>query len=60
MKSREEFMEILEAFDLTGSFRDGSSPWGWVSMWRQRRCSKNTAAAQHLEVVGQRPIVVPL
>jgi hypothetical protein len=23
LKSREEIMEILEAFDLTGSFRDG-------------------------------------
>ena len=36
MKSREEIMEILEAFDLTGSFRDAAELAG---------CSHHTVAA---------------
>lgn len=36
MKSREEIMEILEAFDLTGSYRDAGELAG---------CSHHTVAA---------------
>ena len=41
MKSREEIMEILEAFDLTGSFRDAGELAGCshhtVALWVARR-----------------------
>lgn len=41
VKSREEIMEILEAFDLTGSFRDAAELAGCshhtVAAWVQRR-----------------------
>ena len=49
MKSREEIMEILEAFDLTGSYRDAAELAG---------CSHHTVAAWVAKrEAGQLPMV---
>ncbi|WP_214444519.1 hypothetical protein, partial [Mycobacterium tuberculosis] len=48
VKSAEEIMEILEAYDLTGSLRDARSWWG-ACITRSRVCGRAGARCELVE-----------
>lgn len=48
VKSAEEIMEILEAYDLTGSLRDARSWWG-ACITRSRVCGRAGARCELIE-----------